>query len=75
MKNILMPEESEYVDIPKAKIISVVGSSIYKVKDDSGKSFNVFSESKRKVGEVVRIVRSQIVGKSNVVTKMKIFSV
>lgn len=58
-------------DIQRGKVIKSLGKNMYKLQDPSGRFVNVFSSQLYNVGEYVRIIQGQIVGKSANVTKTK----
>ena len=62
-------------DIPRAVVKASLGRNYYKVKDDLGRFFNVYSATAYKIGSVVRISSDQIVGPGDSVTKVKIVKV
>lgn len=72
MQNLL--RDSKRLNINKAIIIKKIDRYTYKVKDELDRQFNVYSISKRNVGDKVRVKDGQIVGESPK-TKTKIVSV
>ena len=68
--------DKNYIDIPTAKIDAKVGKNVYKVKDTLGRSYNVYSVTERKKGDVVRVIKGQIVSNKNgKITKTKVVSI
>jgi hypothetical protein len=58
-------------DLNRVKVIMVLEKNYYKVKDDVGRISNVYSNTIWKVGDYVKVISGQIVGRSGAVTKIK----